>query len=67
MITPIDEKINLRKSPQNTIIRKKNVFIVDLRNSKATITIVTLALFFLFSLVGNIWKLNRNGNSKKTF
>jgi len=43
LITPIDEKFNLLKSPQNTVIRNENVFIVDFRNSKAAITIITLA------------------------
>ncbi|MDP2338979.1 MAG: hypothetical protein Q8N05_21500, partial [Bacteroidota bacterium] len=40
-ITPIDEKISLIKFPQNMVIRKENVFIVDFRNSKVAITIIT--------------------------
>jgi len=64
LITPIDEKINLIKSQQNTVTRKENVFIVDFRNSKAAITIITLALLILFSLSGNIWQLNRNSQLK---
>lgn len=63
-ITPIDEKINLLKSPQNMVIRKEHVFIVDFRNSKAAITIITLALLILVSLGGNIWQLNRNSQLK---
>ena len=59
-ITSIDEKNSPIKSPQNTVIRKENVFIVDFRNSKAAITIITLALLFLFSLSGNIWQFSRN-------
>ncbi len=63
-INPIDEKISLIKLPQNTIIRKENVFIVDFRNSKAAITIITLALLFLSSFSGNIWQLTRNSQLK---
>jgi hypothetical protein len=33
---------------------------VDFRNSKAAITIITMALLILFSLGGNIWQLDRN-------
>jgi hypothetical protein len=64
IITPIEEKINLLKSPQNMVIRKEHVFIVDFRNSKAAITIITLALLILVSLGGNIWQLNRNSQLK---
>ncbi len=63
-ITPTDEKISLIRLPQNTVTRKENVFIVDFRNSKATITIITLTLLILFSLGGNIWQLNRNSQLK---
>ncbi|HEY5591007.1 MAG TPA: hypothetical protein VIK55_08305 [Paludibacter sp.] len=59
LITPIDEKINLLKSQQNMVIRKEHVFSVDFRNSKAAITIITMALFILLSLGGNIWQFNR--------
>lgn len=64
-ITPIDEKISLIKLPQNTVIRKENVFIVDFRNSKAAITIITLVILILVSLGGNIWQLNRNSQLKE--
>lgn len=63
-ITPIEEKINLLKSPQNMVIRKEHVFIVDFRNSKAAITIITLALLILVSFGGNIWQFNRNSQLK---
>ena len=33
---------------------------MDFRNSKAAITIITMALIILFSLGGNIWQLNKN-------
>ena len=45
-------------------IRNEHVFIVDFRNSKAAITIITLALLILLSLGGNIWQLNRNSQLK---
>jgi len=59
-ITPIDEKVNLLKFPQNTVIRKEHVFSVDFRNSKAALTIVSMALLILLSFGGNIWQFNRN-------
>jgi len=37
---------------------------VDLRNSKAAITIIAMALLILFSFEGNIWQLNRNSQLK---
>ncbi|HEY5590180.1 MAG TPA: hypothetical protein VIK55_04100 [Paludibacter sp.] len=59
LITPIDEKFNLLKSPQNIVIRKEHVFSLDFRNSKAAITIITMALLILLSLGGNIWQFRR--------
>src|SRR5665648_1288856 len=44
VITPIDENINLIKSQKNVVIRNEHVFIVDFRNNKAAITIISLAL-----------------------
>ena len=46
------------------VIRKEHVFIVDFRNSKAAITIITLALLIIFSLGSNIWQLSRNSQLK---
>ena len=46
------------------VIRKENVFTVDFRNSKAAITIITLALLILISLGGNIWQFSRNSQLK---
>lgn len=63
-ITPIDEKINLIKSQQNLVIRKEPVFSVDFRNSKAAITIISMALLIIFSLGGNVWQLIRNSQLK---
>jgi hypothetical protein len=63
-IAPIDEKISLLKSQQNMVIRKEHVFIVDFRNSKATITIITMALLILLSFSGNIWQSDRNSQLK---
>lgn len=63
-ITPIDEKISLISLPQNTVIRKEHNFIVDFRNSKAAITIITLALLILVSLGGNIWQSSMNSQLK---
>jgi hypothetical protein len=64
IITPIDEKFNILKSPQNMVIRKEHVLIVDFRNSKAAITIITMGLLILLSIGGNIWQLNRNSQFK---
>lgn len=60
IITPIDEKINQLKSQQNMVIRKEHVFSVDFRNSKAAITIISMALLILLSFGGNIWQIIRN-------
>jgi hypothetical protein len=64
VITPIDEKINLLKSPQNSFVCKENVFIIDFRNSKAALTMISMALVILLSFGGNIWQLNRNSQLK---
>ncbi len=64
IITPIDEKINQLKSQQNVVFRKEHVLIVDFRNSKAAITIISMALLILFSLSGNIWQSDRNSQLK---
>ena len=64
VITPIDEKINLSKTPQNTFVRKENVFIIDFRNSKAALTMISMALVILLSFGGNVWQLNRNSQLK---
>ena len=64
VITPIDEKISLIKFPQNMVIRKENVFIVDFRNSKAAITLISMALLILLSFGGNIWQFDRNSQLK---
>jgi len=64
LITPIDEKINLLKSPQNLVIRKEHIFSVDFRNSKAAITIIAMALLILVLLGGNIWQFNGNSQLK---
>lgn len=63
-ITPIDEKINLLKFPQNIVIRKDHVFSVDFRNSKAAITMISMALIILLSFSGNTWQLKRNSQLK---
>lgn len=64
VITPIDEKFNLLKSPQNMVIRNDHNFRVDFQNSKAAITMSSMALLILLSLGGNIWQLNRNSQLK---
>ena len=64
IITPIDEKINQLKSHQNMVIRKEHIFIVDFRNSKAAITIITMALLILLSFGCNIWQSDRNSQLK---
>jgi len=64
LITPIDEKINLLKSPQNMVIRKEHIFSVDFRNSKAAITMIAMALLILVLFGANIWQFNRNGQLK---
>jgi len=60
-ITPIDEKINQIKSQQNVVIRKEHVFSVDFRNSRAALTMISMALVILLSFGGNIWQLYKNG------
>jgi len=64
VITPIDEKITLLKFPQNIAIRNDHFFSVDFRNSKAAITMISMALIILLSFGGNIWHLNRNSHLK---
>lgn len=64
IIVPIKEKINLLQIPQNTVIRKEHVFIVDFRRSKTAITIITMALVILLSWCGNIWQLRDNNHLK---
>ena len=60
VIIPIDEKFNLLKSPQNMVIQNDHNFRVDFQNSKAAITMISMALIILLSSGGNIWQLNRN-------
>ena len=59
-INPIDEKITLLKFPQNMVIQNDHNFRVDFQNSKAAITMISMALIVLLSSGGNIWQLNRN-------
>jgi len=63
-ITPIDEKITLLKFPQDMVIRNDHNFRVDFQNSKAAITMISMALIILLSFGGNIWQLNRNSQLK---
>ncbi len=63
-ITPIDEKITLLKFPQDMVIQNDHNFRVDFQNSKAAITMISMALIILLSLGGNIWQLNRNSQLK---
>ena len=63
-IKPIDEKINQIKSQQDVVIRKKHVFSIDFQNSKAALTMISMALVILLSFGGNIWQLNRNSQLK---
>jgi hypothetical protein len=64
VITPIDEKFNLLKSPQNMVIQNDHNFRVDFQNSKAAITMISMAIIILLSSGGNIWQLNRNSQLK---
>ena len=64
VITPIEERISLLKFPQNIAIRNDHFFSVDFRNSKAAITMISMALLILLSFGGNIWQLNRNSQLK---
>jgi hypothetical protein len=64
VVTPIDEKISLLKFPQNIAVRNDHFFSVDFRNSKAAITMISMALIILLSFGGNIWLLNRNSQLK---
>jgi hypothetical protein len=63
-ITPIDEKITLLKFPQDMVIRNDHNFRVDFQNSKAAITMISMALIILLSFGGNIWQLNSNSQLK---
>lgn len=63
-ITPIDEKINQLKSQQSVIIRNEHVFTIDFRNSRAALTMGSMALVILLSFGGNIWLLDRNKQLK---
>ena len=63
-ITPIDEKITLLKFPQDMVIRNDHNFRVNFQNSKAAITMISMALIILLSFGGNIWQLNRNSQLK---
>ncbi len=60
IIIPINKKIDQLQTSQNSVVRREHVFTVDFRNSKAAITIITMALFILFSLGGNVWQFKRN-------
>ncbi len=64
VITPIDKKFNLLKSPQNMVIQNDHNFRVDFQNSKAAITMISMALIILLSSGGNIWQLNMNSQLK---
>ncbi len=64
IITPIDEKLSLLQNSQNAVICKKHGFIVDFRNSKAAITIITMVLLILLSWGGNIWQFRKNNQLK---
>ena len=63
-IKPIDEKINQIKSQQNAVICKKHVFSIDFQNSKAALTMISMALLILLSFGCNIWQLDRNSQLK---
>jgi hypothetical protein len=63
-IISIEEKVDQLKTPQNTVIRKEHVFILDFRRSKTALTIITMALIILLSWVGNIWQLRKNNQLK---
>ena len=60
IIIPISQRNGQLQTPQNYVIRREHVFTVDFRNSKAAITIITMALFILISLGGNVWQIYRN-------
>lgn len=60
IIIPINKRIEQLQTPQNSVIRREHVFTVDFKNSKAAITIITMALFILISLGGNVWQIKRN-------
>ena len=64
IIVPLNEKVGQLQIPQNVVIRKEHVFIVDFRRSKTAITIITMALVILLSWGGNIWQLKNNNQLK---
>jgi hypothetical protein len=63
-IKPIDEKINQIKSQQDVVIRKEHVFSIDFQNSKAALTMISMALVILLSFGCNIWQLDRDNQLK---
>lgn len=63
-ITPIDEKINQLKSQESVVIRNEHVFTIDFRNSRAALTMISMALVILLSFGGNIWLLDRDNQLK---
>ncbi|WP_297094037.1 hypothetical protein [uncultured Draconibacterium sp.] len=60
-ISPINERIDQLKIPKDVIVRKEHHIRIDFRNSKAVITIISMALAILLLLGGNVWQLNTNG------
>ncbi|BBE17813.1 hypothetical protein AQPE_1970 [Aquipluma nitroreducens] len=63
-IKPIDEKINQLKSQQSVVIRNEHVFTIDFRNSRAALTMISMALVILLSLGCHKWQFDRNWQLK---
>lgn len=59
----IAEKLDgLPAEPQNSIVRHDHTYMVDFKNSKAAITIISLAIALFFSVGINIYQANRNSD-----
>ena len=63
-ILPVRRRVEQLQIPKDIVVRKEHVFTVDFRNSKAAITITSMALVILLSLGGNIWQFSRNNQLK---
>lgn len=60
LINQLNKKIEPLNVPQNFVIRKEHAFSLDFKNSKATITMITMGLVILLSVAGNVWQSTRN-------
>lgn len=60
LIDQLNKNIEPLNVPQNFVIRREHAFSLDFKNSKAAITMITIGLFILLSVAGNVWQSTRN-------